>query len=137
MSYDYAADERIDPRIKAFMKGIPPSPDVQLTSRDQALEIAKSPAMIETFEKMRMALEFVDNEQIAPSAGLKVSMEEIASSPDGNMINLRIIRSDSDEILPCVYYIHGGGNGSMVLLVGSLSCMGQSNSSTRCCSRDG
>ena len=69
----------------------------------------KNPAAIEKFEKMRMNFEFIDNEQAAPSAGLKVTTETIVASPDGNKINLRIIRPDSDEVLPCVYYIHGGG----------------------------
>ena len=29
--------------------------------------------------------------------------------PDGNRINIRFIRPDNNEKLPCVYYIHGGG----------------------------
>ncbi|MEM8769395.1 MAG: alpha/beta hydrolase, partial [Pseudomonadota bacterium] len=28
---------------------------------------------------------------------------------DGNQIQVQFIRPDNDEILPCVYYIHGGG----------------------------
>jgi acetyl esterase/lipase len=33
----------------------------------------------------------------------------VASEPDGNKINIRFIRPDGDDPLPCVYYIHGGG----------------------------
>ncbi len=38
-----------------------------------------------------------------------------SSQPDGNTINLQVIRPDNGETLPCVYYIHGGG-------MGFLSC---------------
>src|ERR1019366_3065500 len=37
------------------------------------------------------------------------------SAPDGNTINLQVIRPDTEETLACVYYIHGGG-------MASLSC---------------
>ena len=36
-------------------------------------------------------------------------MESITSAPDGNTINLQIIRPEGDEVVACVYYIHGGG----------------------------
>jgi acetyl esterase/lipase len=44
-----------------------------------------------------------------------VHTEKIVSEPDGNTINLQVIRPDTDETVPCVYYIHGGG-------MASLSC---------------
>jgi acetyl esterase len=36
------------------------------------------------------------------------SIETLTSSPDGNTIKIRYVRPDNTEILPCVYYIHGG-----------------------------
>ena len=36
-----------------------------------------------------------------------------ASSPDGNSVNIQFIRPTDGKILPCVYYIHGGGMATM------------------------
>jgi len=36
-------------------------------------------------------------------------MESTTSAPDGNTINFQIIRPEADEVVACVYYIHGGG----------------------------
>jgi acetyl esterase/lipase len=44
-----------------------------------------------------------------------VTTREFTSEPDGNTVKLQIIRPDSDDALPCVYYIHGGG-------MAALSC---------------
>jgi acetyl esterase len=60
-------------------------------------------------------MDMCDTEEAAPSAGLRVHTEKIVSEPDGNTINLQVIRPDTDETVPCVYYIHGGG-------MASLSC---------------
>ena len=110
MPYDYAADSRIDPHIRAFMSAMPPHGEPpRFTTREEVVADAQTPASIEKFAKMEQAFNFVDNEAVAPSAGLKISVENIVSSPDGNEISLRFIRPDSDEILPCIYYIHGGG----------------------------
>jgi acetyl esterase/lipase len=37
-----------------------------------------------------------------------VHSEKIVSSPDGNAINLQVIRPDNRDTVACVYYIHGG-----------------------------
>ena len=60
-------------------------------------------------------MDLCDTEEAAPSAGLRVHTEKIGSAPDGNTINLQVIRPDNDETVACVYYIHGGG-------MASLSC---------------
>jgi acetyl esterase/lipase len=44
--------------------------------------------------------------------GLAVS-QHTAVGVDGNHIPLCIIRPDSDTVLPCVYYCHGGGMGHL------------------------
>src|SRR3546814_372732 len=41
--------------------------------------------------------------------GLRIRTEQFISDPDGNKIDIQFIRPDNDEILACVYYIHGGG----------------------------
>ena len=60
-------------------------------------------------------MDVCDTDEVAPSAGLVVSVEEFTSQPDGNTVKLRITRPDSQDVVPCVYYIHGGG-------MTSLSC---------------
>lgn len=50
-----------------------------------------------------------DTEEIAPSGGLAITTREVASEPDGNIINIQFIRPDGEDAKPCVYYIHGGG----------------------------
>src|SRR5580704_6457255 len=87
MAYDIAADIRLDPRLKA---------------------------LLET-ELFRGFMDMCDTEEVAPSAGLRVHTENVVSAPDGNTINLQVIRPDNDETVACVYYIHGGG-------MASLSC---------------
>jgi acetyl esterase/lipase len=47
------------------------------------------------------------------------------SQPDGNTINLRVMRPDSDAVLPCVYYIHGGGMASLSCFDGNYSGWGK------------
>jgi acetyl esterase/lipase len=64
---------------------------------------------------MRAFMDLCDTEEVAPAGGLRVHTERVTSAPDGNTINLQVIRPDNDETLPCVYYIHGGG-------MASLSC---------------
>ncbi len=54
-------------------------------------------------------LDAADNEDVAPSKGLNVTEHSVVSQPDGNTINVRLIRPDEPGLLPAVYYIHGGG----------------------------
>jgi acetyl esterase len=60
-----------------------------------------------------------------PSAGLRVSKEQLVSEPDGNTINVQLIRPDTDEVLPCVYYIHGGGMQSLSCFDGNYRAWGK------------
>jgi acetyl esterase/lipase len=79
-------DPRLDPRIKKFCAAMPaPVEKPNVSSREELLA-----------------------QENSPSAGLTVSVETLTSSPDGNTIKIRYVRSDNSEILPCVYYIHGG-----------------------------
>jgi acetyl esterase/lipase len=84
-------------------------------SRETLLAEANSEEAKQQAELFRGFMDMCDTEEAAPSAGLRVHTEKIVSEPDGNTINLQVIRPDTDETVPCVYYIHGGG-------MASLSC---------------
>jgi len=66
-----------------------------------------------------------DDENIARSTGLDVSVHEFTSSPDGNTIQIQLIRPESEEPLPCVYYIHGGGMQLMSCFDGMYKAWGR------------
>lgn len=108
-------DPRIDPRIKAVMGAFPETGQPDATSREAMLAEVSTPEAIAMREQMTVILDLVDNESIAPTAGLDIRTIEIASQPDGNTIKLQIITPVGARDLPCVYYIHGGG-------MSSLSC---------------
>ena len=115
MAYDIAADSRLDPRIKAILAGMALEGTGDVGSRDELLAQANSETGRQQAELFKTFMDMCDTEEAAPSAGLRVHSEKAVSQPDGNMINLQVIRPDTDETLACVYYIHGGG-------MASLSC---------------
>jgi acetyl esterase len=115
MAYDVAADPRLDPRLKSILAGIPQFKASDVDSRETILAEANSDTARQEAELFRSFMELCDTEEAAPSAGLQVRTEQVVSSPDGNSINLQVIRPDTDEKVACVYYIHGGG-------MASLSC---------------
>jgi acetyl esterase len=108
-------DARIDPRIKAVMGAFPSAEQTDVKDRDALLAEVDHPDAVAQREQMAAALEALDNEDIAPSAGLDIRTIEFTSSPDGNTVKIQFIRPQSDEAVPCVYYIHGGG-------MAALSC---------------
>lgn len=119
-------DPRIDPRIKALFGNFPtPEPGETPTSREQLLAAAASEEAVAQREQMQAFLALCDNEEIAPSTGLEISDHSFVSSPDGNTIKLRLIRPHSDEPLPCVYYIHGGGMQVMSCYDGNYQAWGR------------
>ena len=109
MAHDIAGDRRIDPRIKALLGFLPDFTPSTATTREELLAEANTPEAVEGAETFRQLMDLCDTEQAAPSAGLHISTQAIPSSPDGNTINLQIIRPVGDEVVPCIYYIHGGG----------------------------
>ena len=119
-------DPRIDPRIKAVFGAMPlssPSDDVE--SRDVLLAAANSPEAAQAREGMQAFLSMCDTEEVASSSGLSTRTEQFVSAPDGNTINVQIIRPDNDEVLPCVYYIHGGGMQVMSCYDGNYKAWGR------------
>jgi acetyl esterase len=102
-------DPRIDPRIKAFLAGTDLGrvrPNV--SSREELLAQEHTPAAMAAQDHVNALFNAMDSEDLAPSTGLTVRTETFTSSPDGNTVNIQYIRPDGDEVLPCVYYIHGG-----------------------------
>ncbi len=107
---DIANDPRLDPRLKAALGMLPsPTEDSDVVSRDAQLAEANTPEAKAAAEQLRMMLEMMDNEMLAPSDGLAISEHEFTSQPDGNTIKIRFVRPEGTEPVPCVYYIHGGG----------------------------
>ena len=115
MTYDVAGDVRLDPRLKAMLANMPSENPGDVESREALLAEANSESARQEAEQFRSLMELCDSEDAAPSAGLRVHTEKVVSAPDGNSINLQVIRPDHDDVVGCVYYIHGGG-------MAALSC---------------
>jgi len=109
MSSKLANDPRIDPRIKAVMGAMPSTSQPDAKNREELLAEVNSPEAQAAQKQMQQMFDMIDNEQVAPSAGLEIATHEFTSSPDGNTIKVQFIRPESSQPLPCVYYIHGGG----------------------------
>ena len=121
-----ADDPRIDPRLKAVFGAMPdnaPQPDAE--SREQLIAEANTPQALELQKGIEAMLERSDAEPFAPQTGLVVEKRTAISQPDGNTVNLQIIRPESDEVLPCVYYIHGGGMATMSCFYGNFRAWGK------------
>src|SRR3569832_168775 len=105
-----AADPRNAPRIKAIMGAMPDMPPQgDAASREAMLAEQQTEAAKAAAAAGEAMFAMMDNEQLAPSAGLTVRTETFRSEPDGNTIKIQFIRPDNGDRLPCVYYIHGGG----------------------------
>lgn len=125
MSSSISTDPRLDPRIRALLGAMPAMEARDAESREQLLAEAASPEAQAAREAMTALMEACDNEEVAPSAGLAISTRTFISSPDGNEIKVQFIRPDSDETLPCVYYIHGGGMQTMSCFDGMYRAWGK------------
>jgi acetyl esterase len=113
MASKLADDPRIDPRIKAMFGEMPIANPGDAASREAMLAEASGPGAEQRAAGLKALLDSTDREDISPSAGLEVRVEKVVCEPDGNTINLRIVRPQGAGPLPCVYYIHGGGMASM------------------------
>jgi acetyl esterase len=103
-------DPRIDPRIKALLGAMPvPDGGGDAASREQVLAEANGADAVAARVALEGFMAMCDDENVAPSTGLDVSIHEFTSSPDANTIKLQLVRPESRGPLPCVYYIHGGG----------------------------
>ncbi len=118
-------DPRIDPRIKAVMGAMPMPVPESVTDRDVLLKEVNQPEALAAQAMLNGMLDMLDSEEIAPSAGLDISTVEFTSQPDGNAVKIQLIRPRSDEALPCVYYIHGGGMQTMSCFNGMYRSWGR------------
>jgi acetyl esterase/lipase len=124
--YDPEKDERLDPRARAFLSALPASaPEGDVASRDELLAQANSAQGLALREMFRELCEALDDETIAPRDGLRFADYQLASAPDGNTVNLQFIRPDTDEVVGCVYYIHGGGMATMSCYYGNYRTWGR------------
>jgi hypothetical protein len=111
--------------VKALMGGMLLPPGSNVNSREEMLERANSPQALEMAEGLRGFMELCDTPEIAPSEGLEISTLEFNSVPDENKILIQFIRPKSEERLPCVYYIHGGGMQAMSCFDGNYRAWGK------------
>jgi acetyl esterase/lipase len=118
-------DPRIDPRIKAIFGSVALGGGRDVESREAALESANLERAIATRQMVGAFLEQCDTEELAPSDGLIVTNKTFTSEPDGNTINIQFIRPVNTDILPCVYYIHGGGMATMSCYDGNYKAWGR------------
>jgi acetyl esterase len=125
MSNKMIDDPRIDPRIKAIMAGMTMAAQTDVGSREELLLMSNTEEAKAGAEQMRQALEMCDLEVIVPSAGLTVRTETFVSAPDINTVNIQFIRPDNNDVLPCVYYIHGGGMQTMSCYYGNYRAFGK------------
>lgn len=123
---DVTNDPRIDPRIKVLLGALgTPGGIGDAESREQLLAEANTDEAIAQRAMITTMLDAADNEDLAPSKGLNVTEHSVASEPDGNSINVRLIRPDGSRALPAVYYIHGGGMQTMSCYDGNYRAWGR------------
>lgn len=125
--YDPTQDPRLDPRHIPFLQLLSqlPSPNGDVESREALLAASNSPRALEQEAMMVGMFNAADNQEVAPLEGLRIERESITSQPDGNTINLCIIRPDTEDTLPCVYYIHGGGMMTLSCFYGNYQTWGR------------
>ena len=111
MALDIAADTRLDPRLRGILEVIPEVTLTDVENREELLAEANTLEAAAGREAFRIFQDLCD--EAAPSEGLEVTSAQFVSQPDGNAVNLQIIRPESDLPLACVYYIHGGGMATM------------------------
>jgi acetyl esterase len=99
-------DPRIDPRLKAVFGNMPAIVLPDVPNRETLLARAAE-AISRLADAPRP--DAAPYEAYAPSAGLDIRTLAVPSQPDGNSINLQIIKPQGPGPYPCVYYIHGGG----------------------------
>lgn len=99
----------LDPRVESLLAIVPSSAATDVASREELLELNATPEAAAQREAFTAMLDVVDTEEAEPSKGLTVTDHVVTSRPDGNAINVRVVRPDGDDLLPGVVYLHGGG----------------------------
>ena len=104
-------DPRIDKRIRAVFGEVDFNSvtTTTATTREEILAEQETEEAIQGKAVMEMINNSPHYKEVVTDEGLATHTKEFTSSPDGNNIKIQYIRPDTDEKLPCVYYIHGGG----------------------------
>ena len=104
-------DPRIDKRIRAVFGEVDfdSVTTTNATTREEILAEQETEEAIQGKAVMEMINNSPHYKEVVTNEGLVTLTKEFTSSPDGNNIKIQYIRPDTDEKLPCVYYIHGGG----------------------------
>ncbi|MEM7337121.1 MAG: alpha/beta hydrolase [Actinomycetota bacterium] len=107
---DFASDDRLDPRVRRVL-GILSSaaPAKDLPDRDAAIAAANSDKAVAARAMVAEATNRMNREEVASFAGISTETLTFTSTPDGNTINVCMIRPEGDHVVPCVAYLHGGG----------------------------
>ncbi|MEM9740608.1 MAG: alpha/beta hydrolase fold domain-containing protein [Pseudomonadota bacterium] len=122
---DAATDARLDPRIRAFLMGFPTQRQPDVASREELMALSQTDEAKAAAAMLKAGLDMLDTEDAAPSAGLQITDHTFTSSPDGNTVNLQLIRPAGATDLPCVYYIHGGGMVALSCYDGNYKAWGR------------
>ncbi|MEL6245150.1 MAG: alpha/beta hydrolase fold domain-containing protein [Pseudomonadota bacterium] len=122
---DAATDPRLDPRVRAFLQGFPSTQLPDVASREELMAQSSTPEAKAAVEMLKAGLDMMDNEDSAPSDGLEFSDHTFTSSPDGNTVNIQLIKPSGQSDLPCVYYIHGGGMVALSCYYGNYKAWGR------------
>jgi acetyl esterase len=125
MTTDVQSDERLDPRLKAFLAMLPAEGASDAKDRQEILDQLATPEAKAVMEMTEAITESWGSEEFAPSSGLRFETLDIVSEPDGNTIKLQIIRPDNDESVACVYYIHGGAMATLSSFYGNYRAWGR------------
>lgn len=110
MTNKILADERIDQRIKDVLGHIDMDQAVtHFSSREEMMAFEQTEEGMAAKALMEMINNAEHYKYVVPSDDLVTTTKEFVSHPDGNTIKIQYIRPDTQDALPCVYYIHGGG----------------------------
>ena len=104
-------DQRIDKRIRAVFGEVDFNSvtTTNATTREEILAEQETEEAVQGKAVMEMINNSPHYKEVVTDEGLVTHTKQFISSPDGNNIKIQYIRPDTDEKLPCVYYIHGGG----------------------------
>jgi len=110
MANKISEDPRIDKRIKDVFGLLEvDSVMTEHATREEMMAFEETEEALMGKEIMHQINNAPHYKDVIPREGLNTVTKEFISEPDGNTIKIQYIRPDTDEILPCVYYIHGGG----------------------------
>jgi hypothetical protein len=118
-------DPRIDPRIKVVFGSVEVLTLGDVDSREEILEEVSSEKAVAARKLIAEFGKMFDTEDIAPSQRLTVTEHQVVSEPDGNRINIRLIRPDNYGVLPLRVLHPRRWDGVAVVLPRKLPGVGQ------------